>query len=74
MSDLEHRAPAGKFIVGELFYAEDEWNQVGEPYGTLDEARAVATHLKGVNRPKNPELDYYVYDDQGHVPKPAAAH
>ncbi len=59
-----HKAPEGMFIVGEAFMSEDEWSPIGEPYGTLAEARERADAL---NAQKVPDLSYFVYDENGLV-------
>jgi hypothetical protein len=64
MSEAERKAPSGKFIVGEAFYAEDDWAPVGQPHDSLAVAREMAREL---NAPRRPDLHYFVYDENGLV-------
>jgi hypothetical protein len=66
MSTLEHKAPEGKFIVGEADYEQNLWNQVDEPYETLEEAQLIAEEFNEDSKcPTN--IQYFVYDEQGLV-------
>lgn len=70
MAQAEHRAPPGTFVVGEGHYAFNEWAQVGEPHPTLAAAREMADSL---NRGHPPDLEYFVYDENGLVLQDQAA-
>ncbi|MDB5237120.1 MAG: hypothetical protein JWL88_222 [Parcubacteria group bacterium] len=64
MPDIEHKAPVGKFIVGEAIFSEDEWNQVGLLFDTVEAAQSFRDDLA---RCHAPDLGYYVYDENGLV-------
>lgn len=70
MSENIHKAPPGKYIVGEAFYGENEWAQVGDVHETLEAARTVAAELNAAQRP---ELQYFVYNENGLVSEAVSA-
>jgi hypothetical protein len=64
VSEAMHKAPPGKFIVGEALYGENEWAQVGPEHDSLKVALQVARELR---QPNKAELGYFVYDEHGLV-------